>query len=54
MRSTWLKIALGFGLLAAALEPAAACNYQPTSAANDQAPTTQTAQAQPAAENQSN
>jgi hypothetical protein len=48
MRSTLLTLTLGLGVLAASLAPAAACQYQPTSAANDQASPPQTADAQPA------
>ena len=54
MRSSLLKLVLGFGLVAAALAPAAACQYQMHSATSDQASPSQTAQAQPAAQDQSN
>jgi hypothetical protein len=45
MRSKLLGLLLGFGLVAAAIVPAYACEYQKTNASADQSQ--QTAQAQP-------
>jgi hypothetical protein len=45
MRTKLLAILAGFGLVAATIAPALACNYQ-TNASNDQATPQQTAQAQ--------
>lgn len=54
MRSSLLKLTLGFGLVVAALAPVAACEYQMHSATADHAAPSQTAQAQPATQDQSN
>ena len=54
MRSSLLKLMLGCGLVIAALAPAAACQYQTNAATGNQASPSQTAQAQPAAQDQSN
>lgn len=44
MRSTFIALLFGFGLMAATSAPAPACQFHATTASNDQ--TTQTAQAQ--------
>jgi hypothetical protein len=54
MRSTLIGLLIGIGLVAGTLAPALACDYQPTSAANDHASPPQTAQAQTAAPDTSN
>ena len=54
MRSALLTLMLGFGLVTAALAPAVACDYQMHSATADQASSSQTAQAQPTGQHQSN
>ena len=54
MRSSLLKLMLGFGLVIAAFAPAVACEYQIHAATNGQASPSQTAQAQPATQDQSN
>ena len=50
MRATILALLLGCGLAAAALSAASACQYHAAMAANDQSAPTETAQAQPAAD----
>ena len=54
MRSALLMLALGAGFVVAAFVPATACDNQAATAANDHASTTQTAQAQPPAQDGSN
>ncbi len=54
MRSTLIGLLLGFGLVAATLAAARACQFHATSAANDQASPPQTAQAQQSTQDDSN
>jgi hypothetical protein len=53
MRSKLLKLLLGCGLLAAAISPGFACNYN-VNASNDQAAPQHTAQAQSSTDSHSN
>ncbi len=54
MRSKLFGLLLGCSLVAATLAPALACQFQATSAANDQTSPPQTAQAQQSTQDDSN